>query len=126
MDKTVSVITLGCRVNQYESQAMIEYLENRGISVQSADSISSVYIINTCTVTSESDRKARQMIRHFKKLNPDAKIIVTGCMAQRAHDEILEIGADFVCGNRNKLSAAEAAKMLVSGGDVSFLYAFMI
>nr|MBQ4320108.1 tRNA (N(6)-L-threonylcarbamoyladenosine(37)-C(2))-methylthiotransferase MtaB [Clostridia bacterium] len=60
MERTVSVSTLGCRVNQYESQAIIELLEEYGVTVQPETAVSSVYIINTCTVTAESDRKSRQ------------------------------------------------------------------
>jgi len=115
MARTVSVATLGCRVNQYESQAIIELLEGEGVSIVPQDEPADVYIVNTCTVTAESDRKARQLIRHFRKQCPSAKIIVTGCMAQRAPDEAVKAGADYVCGNRNKLDAARAALRLLDG-----------
>jgi len=117
MSRTVSVATLGCRVNQYESQAIIELLEGEGVTIVPQDSPADICIVNTCTVTSESDRKARQVIRHLRRLNPDAKIIVTGCMAQRAPDEAKAAGADYVCGNRNKLDAARAALRLFDGID---------
>jgi len=117
MERTVSVSTLGCRVNQYESQAIIELLEEYGVKVQPDTEVSSVYIINTCTVTAESDRKSRQLIRRLRKLNPDGKIIVTGCMAQRSSEEAIAAGADYTCGNRNKLDAARAALRLLDGID---------
>ena len=105
---TVGIYTLGCKVNQYESEAIAEYLEKNEISVRPASTVCDAYIINTCTVTAESDRKARQFIRRAMSKNKSAYIIVTGCFAQSAPDEIAKIeGVDFICGNTEKLIAAK-------------------
>ena len=108
---TVGIYTLGCKVNQYESEAIAELLEANGISIISPSAVCDAYIINTCTVTAESDRKARQFIRRAISKNPDAYVIVTGCLAQSSPDDIAKIdGVDFICGNGEKLIAA---KMLI-------------
>ncbi len=94
--------TLGCKVNQYESQAMAQTLESHGFIITDHSDNADVYIINSCTVTAESDRKTRQAVRRFKKLHPDSIVILTGCMPQ-AFPEIsgkLE-EADIVIGNKS-------------------------
>ena len=108
LNRTVGIYTLGCKVNQYESEAIAEHLEANGITVLPLPAFCDAYIINTCTVTAESDRKARQFIRRAISKNPDAYIIVTGCLAQSAPDDIAKIdGVDFICGNGEKLIAAK-------------------
>ncbi len=110
MEFKARIYTLGCKVNQYESEAIREELERRGFSFASSEDGVDVCIINTCTVTAESDRKCRQMIRRAIASNPDAAIIVTGCYAQVNGEKIAAIkGVDFVCGNRNKLITVEKA-----------------
>ena len=107
---SVGIYTLGCKVNQYESEAIAEKLENNGLSVYHDRDDCGIYIVNTCTVTAESDRKCRQLIRRIVSSNPDARVIVTGCLAQTAPRELSKIdGVDFVCGNTSKLAAADAA-----------------
>lgn len=114
---TVGIYTLGCKVNQYESEAIAEAVEKKGFSVISPSRVCDLYVINTCTVTAESDRKARQFIRRAVHKNPNAFVLVTGCMAQVAPQEIAVIeGVDFVCGNVNKLSVVDAACRLVANG----------
>lgn len=111
---TVGVYTLGCKVNQYESEAICEEFEARGCTVLSADKPCDIYVINTCTVTAESDRKARQFIRRAHSQNPSAFILVCGCMAQTSPDEISKIdGVDYICGNTSKLSVVTAALDLI-------------
>ena len=111
--RTAGIYTLGCKVNQYESQAIAEALEARGFDIISPTAVCDAYIINTCTVTAESDRKARQFIRRAISKNPDAVVIVTGCMAQTAPDDVAAIeGVDAVIGNSDKLSAARLADEL--------------
>ena len=103
-NRTAYIYTLGCKVNQYESEAIAEHLEANGITVLPLPDFCDAYIINTCTVTAESDRKARQFIRRAISKNPNAYIIVTGCLAQSAPDDIAKIdGVDFICGNGEKL-----------------------
>lgn len=107
---TVGIFTLGCKVNQYESEAIAEGLAKSGFAIKDHNGECDIYIINTCTVTAESDRKARQFIRRAIKKNPSAYVIVTGCMAQTSADEIAKIdGVDYITGNSKKLSVIEAA-----------------
>lgn len=108
LNRTVGIYTLGCKVNQYESEAIAEYLEANGLSILPLPDFCDAYIINTCTVTAESDRKARQFIRRAISKNPNAYIIVTGCFAQSSPEDIAKIdGVDFICGNGEKLIAAK-------------------
>ena len=108
LNRTVGIYTLGCKVNQYESEAIAEHLEKNECSVISASESCDAYIINTCTVTAESDRKARQFIRRAISKNKNAYIIVTGCFAQSSPEDIEKIdGVDFICGNSEKLIAAK-------------------
>ncbi len=114
---TVGIITLGCKVNQYESEAIAEAFLARGFTVGSSTEACDIYVINTCTVTAESDRKARQMIRRAATLSPDAFILVTGCFSQSHPADIAKIeGVDYICGNDNKLSVVEAAVALLESG----------
>ena len=117
MPFTVGVYTLGCKVNQYESEAIAEAFEREGFDVCDPSERCDVYVINTCTVTAESDRKSKQFIRRAMSENPNAKIIVTGCLAQVAPEKVAAIdGVAYVCGSRNKMSCVTAAKKLV-GSD---------
>ncbi len=97
---TVSTVTLGCKVNQYESQAVCDAFAQKGYSVLPPVSCTDIIIVNSCTVTAESSRKTRQMVRKMRKSNPDAVIVLTGCMVQAFPQEtgnLLE--ADIVVGN---------------------------
>ena len=112
--KTAAIYTLGCKVNQYESEAISEELARLGISVQAPTSVCDAYIINTCTVTAESDRKARQFIRRAISKNPDARIVVTGCLAQTSAEALSAIeGIDAIVGNTEKLRCAELVSKLL-------------
>ena len=113
-DVTVGIFTLGCKVNQYESEAIAEKFSSYGFSVQLPTDVCDVYVINTCTVTAESDRKAKQFIRRAIHKNPNAYILVTGCLSQTQAEAVAAIeGVDFVCGNAQKLAVVEEAKRLV-------------
>jgi len=117
-ERTVGIYTLGCKVNQYESEAIAESFAKRGFCIQSPALSCDVYVINTCTVTAESDRKARQFIRRAIHTNPDAYILVTGCFSQVAPDRVAAIpGVDYVCGNACKLSVVDAAEELIAKGE---------
>ena len=119
-NKTVAVYTLGCKVNQYESEAILEAFEHRGFLPRKPEDICDIYVINTCTVTAESDRKARQFIRRAIHRNPDAYIFVTGCLAQTAPQTIAAIdGVDFICGNATKMAIIDAAEKLITNGKKS-------
>ncbi len=106
---TVGICTLGCRVNQYESQAIAEELTAHGLIVRPFSEVCDVYIVNTCSVTAESGRKSRQMVRRAHTQNPDAAIFVTGCEAQRAPEALCAIeGVRYLCGNREKSGIVRA------------------
>ncbi|MFD3157588.1 tRNA (N(6)-L-threonylcarbamoyladenosine(37)-C(2))-methylthiotransferase MtaB [Haloimpatiens sp. FM7330] len=95
--------TLGCRVNLYETEAMIEKFIKEGYDIVEFDDFADVYVINTCTVTNMGDKKSRQMIRRAKKNNKNSVVAVVGCYAQIASKEISTIeGVDVVLGTRNK------------------------
>ena len=119
-----AVMTLGCKVNQYESEAIAEALERNGFEIVPYDTDADVYIINSCTVTAESDRKACQMIRRAatRGRSRDRKpaILVTGCMAQTQPERAAAIeGVTYVCGSRNKLSCVDAALAYVRGQEIA-------
>ena len=101
--KRVAFITLGCKVNTYETEGMKRLFEQAGYIVVEPDISADVYVINTCTVTHLSDRKSRQMIRRARRLNPDAIIAAVGCYAQIAPEEVSSIeGVNLVIGNNHK------------------------
>ena len=99
----VAFSTLGCRVNQYESEAMAEKFIREGYEVVDFSEIADVYVITTCTVTNMGDKKSRQIISKARRLNNNAIIAVVGCYSQMAPKEVSEIeGVDVVLGTRNK------------------------
>lgn len=122
----VAFATLGCRVNQYESEAMAEKFIKSGYEVGAFEDVADVYVINTCTVTNMSDKKSRQMISRARRRNKEAIIAAVGCYAQIAPDKVSEIGdVDVVLGTRNKGEivywvnrSREEKKLLVAVNDV--------
>ncbi len=99
----VAFYTLGCKVNQYETEAMEEMFEKEGYEIVNSDSYADVYVINTCTVTNLSDRKSRQFIRRTKRINGDSIVAVVGCYSQVAPEEIAEInGVDVIIGTTER------------------------
>ncbi|MFI3142368.1 MAG: tRNA (N(6)-L-threonylcarbamoyladenosine(37)-C(2))-methylthiotransferase MtaB [Clostridia bacterium] len=98
----VSFYTLGCKVNQYESQVMSETLAKHGYETVSTKEKADVFIINSCTVTSVADAKTRQAVRRFKRNNPESVVVLTGCMPQAYPERAIElVEADIVMGNKN-------------------------
>ena len=113
---TVGLYTLGCKVSQYETEAIREGFIDRGFESRPFDERCDVYVINTCTVTRESDRKSRQIIRRAIKKNPDAIVAVVGCYTQRTPDEVAAIeGVDIVLGTDKKMSVIPLAIDLLEG-----------
>ena len=111
-------MTLGCKVNQYESTAIAEEFERHGFTIGKFSEKCGIYIINSCTVTAESDRKTRQMIRRAARHNPEAYVLVTGCYAQINPAKTAGIdGVDFICGNSNKTRLVDAALGLIASGE---------
>lgn len=129
--KKVAFYTLGCKVNQYETEAMSELFEKNGYAVCDFEDFADIYVINTCTVTSMSDRKSRQIIRRAKKMNKSAYIIVTGCYAQVAKDEVAKIeGVNLVLGAKDRDKIVEFANahsgdaLFSERGDISHTHTF--
>ncbi len=113
---TVKFITLGCKTNIYESEAMAEMFRERGYEVITDDSVpADVCVINTCTVTGVGAKKSRQQIRRAKKLNPNAVIAVTGCFAQTEPEAVREIGADVIIGNSGRGKIADLVEAALKG-----------
>ncbi len=105
----ISYYTLGCRVNQYESRAIQEYLEAHGTVTVPFGTECDACVINTCAVTAESERKSRQIIRRAAKISPSAAIIVTGCQSQLHPEAAQHIdGVKYVGGNASKMNSARA------------------
>ena len=104
--RTAKLITMGCKVNQYDTQSMRETLRRNGYTVlddESSHQQADLYLINTCTVTNVADQKARQAIRRAIRRDPNAKVLVTGCYAESDRAAIEDIpGVSFVFGNREK------------------------
>ncbi len=111
--KRVAVVTLGCKVNAFESALMGQSLERSGWTPVPARSQADLYVINTCTVTREADRQARQEVRRAVRRNPEAVIVVTGCYAQVDAEACAAIpGVDLVVGNDRKLDLHALAPAL--------------
>lgn len=106
--------TLGCKVNQYDSQAMLERLMDDGYQPVAFSDKADVYVVNTCTVTGTGDKKSRQMIRRAAKQNPDAAIVVTGCLAQREAEKLLLPGVRLVIGTQRRAEIAELLQKALS------------
>jgi threonylcarbamoyladenosine tRNA methylthiotransferase MtaB len=101
--KRVAVATLGCKTNQFESAAMIEQFERAGYSVVPFTQSADIYVVNSCTVTAKTDAETRRLIRRARRLNPDARVVATGCYAQVAPGELEKMPElDSVLGNREK------------------------
>ena len=120
--KRVAIATLGCKTNQFESAAMIEQFESAGYSVVPFTQPADIYVVNSCTVTAKTDAETRRLIRRARRLNPDARVVATGCYAQVAPGELEKMSElDSVLGNREKqdiIAMVETGESHVS--DISF------
>ena len=119
MKRTFSITTLGCKVNQYESEAMSELFEEKGyMKVDQETEVADIYIINTCTVTNLSDRKSRQVIRKAKRENPEAIVAVVGCYSQVSPEEVASIeGVDIVLGTTERADIVNMVEDFQSNGQ---------
>ena len=100
----VAIYTLGCKVNQYETQALERALTQRGHTLVPFDAQADVYIVNTCTVTAVSDKKSRGMVRRARRLSPQAVVAVCGCYTQTDPDAAAALGADVVAGSGDRMA----------------------
>jgi threonylcarbamoyladenosine tRNA methylthiotransferase MtaB len=114
--KKVAFYTLGCKVNQYETEALTGIFEKEGYNVVAFDEKADVYVINTCTVTNLSDKKSRQMIRRAKKCNDESIVVVVGCYAQTASEEVSKIpGVNLVIGTKERSKIVEHIREIEGG-----------
>lgn len=100
--RTVAFHTLGCKVNQYDSQAMLELFEKAGYEARDFSQSADVYVVNTCTVTGTGDKKSLQAVRRALRQNPAAQVVIAGCLAQRDGEKLLSTGARLVIGNARR------------------------
>jgi len=107
MTKSIAITTLGCKINQFESAAMTETLEADGFRIVPFSGMADIYVINSCTVTAKTDAESRRLIRRAARLNPEARVVVTGCYAQMAGKELLQMpGVSLILGNSEKRDIA--------------------
>ena len=100
MAKTVRFYTLGCKVNQYDSEAMIEQFLSSGYSKAQQNAPADIYVVNTCIITGEGQRKSMQAARRFRRQNPGGEMIIAGCLAQHKGEALLETGARLILGTQ--------------------------
>lgn len=115
----ISVLTLGCKVNKYESDALIFELSNRGFETSDNLENADAYIINTCAVTNEAEKKSRQMIVRARKFNPQAKIYIMGCASQNRPTQFEGHGVEFIIGTAGKKKLLD--KLELQGKELSEL-----
>lgn len=112
--KKVAFITLGCKVNQYETNSMVQQFLQKGYEIVETTKKADIYIVNTCTVTNMSDRKSRQMLRRVKEQNHKAIVVACGCYVQVAKEEVEKIKEiDLVLGNNEKKEIVEIVEKYV-------------
>ncbi len=102
MPNTVAFYTLGCKVNQYDSQAMLELFEQAGYSPRAFHEQADVYVVNTCVVTGTGEKKSLQAVRRALKQNPQAHVVLSGCLAQKDAEQLLQMGVRLVLGNARR------------------------
>lgn len=118
MKKTAAFLSLGCKVNSYETEAMRGMFESAGYDIVDFKERADVYVINTCTVTNIADRKSRQMLHQAKKRNPNAVIAAVGCYVQAAEEALLEDSAvDLVVGNNKKADIVTMVERCLIGNE---------
>lgn len=113
--KRVAFLTLGCKVNQYDSDAMRSLFLRRGYTAAEGDDEADVYVINTCSVTSVGDKKSRQTIRRIRRAHPQAVIAAAGCYAQLAPEEVAKTGCDVIVGNQNRHRIVDYVEAAAAG-----------
>jgi len=113
---TIAVHTLGCKVNQYDTQAMLELFQAAGYAEVPLSAEADVYLINTCTVTGTGDRKSLQLARRLRREHPASRLILCGCMAQHQSEKLLETGADLVLGTQRRLEVVSLLAQVISSG----------
>ena len=124
--KRAAFCTLGCKVNQYETEAMEELFRAAGYEIVPFSDAAEVYVINTCSVTSMGDSKSRRMIRRARKHNPEAVVAVTGCYAQTAPEEVLAVeGVNLVIGNQDRKNIVSKVEAINGTDKINDVYDIM-
>ena len=122
MAKKVAFYTLGCKVNQYETNAMEQQFKNCGYDIVKNTEIADIYVINTCTVTNVAERKSRQMLRRVKEINENSILIVCGCYEQVAEKELEQIPEiDIILGINEKNKIVEIVEKYIKSKDAETL-----
>ncbi len=120
--KRLAVTTLGCKVNQYDTDSVVTQFLDAGYRVVDFQDVADVYLINTCTVTNLGDRKSRQMVRRAHKRNPNAKVVVMGCLAQTAPEDVAALeGVTLVVGTDGRSRILEQVEALGQGEQRSLV-----
>ncbi|MGN1298684.1 MAG: tRNA (N(6)-L-threonylcarbamoyladenosine(37)-C(2))-methylthiotransferase MtaB [Candidatus Scatovivens sp.] len=115
----VAFYTLGCKVNQYETNGMIQKFQEKGYEIVDFEDIADIYIINTCTVTNIADRKSRQFLRHAKKNNPNAIVVAVGCYVKVGREKLERIPEISLClDNDNKINIVERVEELINKSKI--------
>ena len=119
MIKKAAFYTLGCKVNQYETEAVIDIFIDNGYQIVDFSEKADLYIVNSCTVTNEAARKTRQIARRAKRSAPESIVAIVGCYTQAFPDEVSEIEEiDFVMGSNNKAEILDKAEEMLAGNSV--------
>jgi threonylcarbamoyladenosine tRNA methylthiotransferase MtaB len=119
MIKKAAFYTLGCKVNQYETEAVIDIFMDNGYQIVDFSEEADLYIVNSCTVTNEAARKTRQIARRAKRSAPESIVAIVGCYTQAFPDEVSEIEEiDFVMGSNNKAEILDKAEEMLAGNSV--------
>lgn len=118
----VVVFNLGCKVNQYESDSLVARFKEQGYEVSERLEPADVYVINTCAVTMEAEKKSRQAVARVKKCNPDAKIFVIGCASQNNLGQFEKDGVVYASGNADKLAVADLPECGVTEKELPETY----
>ena len=114
MPKTVRFYTLGCKVNQYDSEAMLEAFLASGYVPAPAGAPADVYVVNTCTVTGTGDQKSLQAARRFRRQNPSGELVLAGCLAQRKADALRDTGARLILGTQHRARVVELLERAIA------------
>ena len=116
MKPSIAFHTLGCKVNQYDTQAMAERFAEAGYREVPFDQEADIYLINTCTVTGTGDRKSLQLARRLKREHPACRLILCGCLAQKAGESLLSCGADLIVGTQDRMNVVALMEEVLSSG----------
>ncbi|MGI6694927.1 MAG: tRNA (N(6)-L-threonylcarbamoyladenosine(37)-C(2))-methylthiotransferase MtaB [Christensenellales bacterium] len=117
MRKTVAFCTLGCKVNQYDSQAMLERFQAAGYEQVDFDRMADVYVVNTCVVTAVGEQKSRQMLSRARRRNPEAELVAAGCLAQKDAGKLKEMGLRLILGSQYRGQVVELLEEAVATGQ---------